>query len=137
VDAAGGRILVLIEGGVHRGTDVFKALALGARAVGIGRPYLWGLVSFGQPGIERVLDILRAESALANAPVRDAHPSPDHQGIRDHALNHTSKPGVTSERMISCMGRQHAGPVAQLGARFHGMEEVVSSNLTRSTILNY
>lgn len=64
VNAAGGRIPVLIDGGVRRGTDVFKALALGARAVGIGRPYLWGLVSFGQPGVERVLDILRAELAL-------------------------------------------------------------------------
>ena len=64
VDAVRGRIPVLVDGGVRRGADVFKALALGASAVGIGRPYLWGLVSFGQPGVERVLDILRAELAL-------------------------------------------------------------------------
>ena len=64
VEAVRGRIPVLIDGGIRRGTDVFKALALGARAVGIGRPYLWGLAAFGQPGVERVLDILHAEFSL-------------------------------------------------------------------------
>ena len=64
VDAVGGRIPVLIDGGIRRGTDVFKALALGASAVCIGRPYLWGLGAFGQPGVERVLDILRKEFDL-------------------------------------------------------------------------
>ena len=67
VDAVRGAIPVLIDGGIRRGTDIFKALALGARAVGIGRPYLWGLGAFGQPGVERVLDILRAEFALIMA----------------------------------------------------------------------
>lgn len=61
VDATGGRAPVLIDGGIRRGTDVFKALALGAHAAGIGRPYLWGLGAFGQPGVERVIDILRRE----------------------------------------------------------------------------
>ena len=60
VDGAG-PLPVMLDGGVRRGTDVFKALALGARAVGIGRPYLWGLSAFGQPGVEKVLDILHAE----------------------------------------------------------------------------
>jgi isopentenyl diphosphate isomerase/L-lactate dehydrogenase-like FMN-dependent dehydrogenase len=60
-NAAGGRIPVLIDGGFRRGTDVFKALALGADAVGIGRPYLWGLAAFGQAGVEAVLTILRRE----------------------------------------------------------------------------
>jgi 4-hydroxymandelate oxidase len=64
VAAAGGRIAVLVDGGFRRGTDIFKALALGADAVAIGRPYLWGLSSFGQPGVEAVLDILRAELEL-------------------------------------------------------------------------
>ena len=63
VQAAGGRIPVLVDGGFRRGTDVFKALALGASAVGIGRPYLWGLAAFGQRGIVRVMEILRAELA--------------------------------------------------------------------------
>ncbi len=52
---------VLVDGGFRRGTDVFKALALGATAVGVGRPYLWGLASFGQEGVEGVLAILRRE----------------------------------------------------------------------------
>jgi isopentenyl diphosphate isomerase/L-lactate dehydrogenase-like FMN-dependent dehydrogenase len=64
VDTVRGAIPVLVDGGIRRGTDIFKALALGARAVGIGRPFLWGLAAFGQPGVERVLDILRHELEL-------------------------------------------------------------------------
>jgi isopentenyl diphosphate isomerase/L-lactate dehydrogenase-like FMN-dependent dehydrogenase len=64
VEAAGSQIPVLIDGGFRRGTDIYKALALGARAVGIGRPYVYGLASFGQEGVERVLDILRGELQL-------------------------------------------------------------------------
>ena len=52
---------MFVDGGVRRGTDIFKALALGATAVGIGRPYIWGLGAFGTPGVERVLDILHRE----------------------------------------------------------------------------
>jgi isopentenyl diphosphate isomerase/L-lactate dehydrogenase-like FMN-dependent dehydrogenase len=61
VAAVGGRIPVLLDGGVRRGGDVFKALARGATAVCIGRPYVWGLAAFGQPGVERVIELLRAE----------------------------------------------------------------------------
>src|ERR1043165_5013883 len=61
---AGGKIPVLVDGGFRRGTDVFKALALGATAVGVGRPYLWGLASFGQRGVARGMDVLRAGLAL-------------------------------------------------------------------------
>lgn len=61
---ARGRVPVFVDGGVRRGSDVFKALAMGAKAVGIGRPYLWGLGAFGQEGVERVLDILKAELTL-------------------------------------------------------------------------
>jgi isopentenyl diphosphate isomerase/L-lactate dehydrogenase-like FMN-dependent dehydrogenase len=64
VDAVGGRIPVLVDGGFRRGSDIFKALATGARAVGVGRPYIWGLSAFGQDGVERVLEILRAELTL-------------------------------------------------------------------------
>ena len=56
-----GRIPVLIDSGFRRGTDIFKALAMGATGVAIGRPYIWGLGAFGQPGVEAVLDILRRE----------------------------------------------------------------------------
>ncbi len=65
VRGAAGRIPVLMDGGVRRGTDVYKALALGASAVGIGRPYAWGLAAFGQSGVERVLEILNLEFRLA------------------------------------------------------------------------
>ncbi len=61
VKAVRGRIPVLIDGGVRRGTDVLKAIALGASGVGIGRPYCWGLAAFGQPGVEAVLSILQNE----------------------------------------------------------------------------
>lgn len=63
--AVGGRMPVLIDSGFRRGTDILKALALGATAVCIGRPYLWGLAAFGQEGVERVLDILRTELRIA------------------------------------------------------------------------
>jgi len=64
VAEVGGRVPVYVDGGFRRGTDVFKALALGAKAVGIGRPFLWGLGAFGQAGVDRVLDILQAELKL-------------------------------------------------------------------------
>ena len=64
VTAVRNRIPVFVDGGVRRGTDVFKALALGAKAVGIGRPCLWGLGAFGEPGVDRVLEILQGELKL-------------------------------------------------------------------------
>jgi 4-hydroxymandelate oxidase len=64
VAEVGSRIPVFLDGGVRRGTDVFKALALGAKAVGIGRPFLWGLGAFGEAGVDRVLEILQGELKL-------------------------------------------------------------------------
>jgi isopentenyl diphosphate isomerase/L-lactate dehydrogenase-like FMN-dependent dehydrogenase len=61
VEGVRGRVPVIVDGGFRRGSDIFKALALGANAVAIGRPYIWGLASFGQAGVERVIDLLRAE----------------------------------------------------------------------------
>jgi len=63
--AAAGGMPVLIDSGFRRGSDIVKALALGAQAVCIGRPYIWGLGAFGQPGVERVLEILRFETRNA------------------------------------------------------------------------
>jgi 4-hydroxymandelate oxidase len=65
VAAVGGRMPVIVDGGIRRGTDVLKALALGANAVQIGRPYLWGLGVAGAVGVERVVAILRREFELA------------------------------------------------------------------------
>lgn len=56
-----GRIPVFLDGGIRRGTDVFKALALGATAIGLGRPQAWGLAAFGRSGVEAVIDILNRE----------------------------------------------------------------------------
>jgi 4-hydroxymandelate oxidase len=64
VAAVNGRIPVMVDGGIRRGTDVFKAIALGATAVGIGRPYCWGLGAFGEAGVERVIDLLNRELAI-------------------------------------------------------------------------
>jgi 4-hydroxymandelate oxidase len=61
VAAVRGRVPVLIDSGVRRGADIFKALALGADAVGIGRPYVWGLGAFGQPGVDKVIEMLLDE----------------------------------------------------------------------------
>ena len=61
VDAIDGRIPVIVDSGFRRGTDIIKALAIGADAIAIGRPYLWGLGAFGQEGVETVLDILKRE----------------------------------------------------------------------------
>jgi heme/flavin dehydrogenase (mycofactocin system) len=77
--AVGDQVEVLLDGGIRRGSDVVKALALGARAVMIGRAYLWGLAANGQAGVENVLDILRAGIdsavlALGHRSVRDLGP---------------------------------------------------------------
>lgn len=64
VKAANGRLVVMIDGGFRRGTDILKALALGAKAVAVARPYLFGLACFGQRGVERVIELLKTELAL-------------------------------------------------------------------------
>jgi L-lactate dehydrogenase (cytochrome) len=61
VDAVGDRIDVLMDGGVQRGTHVLKALSIGAKAVGVGRYYLYALAAAGQPGVERALGLMKAE----------------------------------------------------------------------------
>lgn len=61
LEGVAGKVPVIVDGGVRRGTDIFKALALGATAVGFGRPHAWGLAAFGQAGVEAVLEIFRRE----------------------------------------------------------------------------
>lgn len=65
VDAASAKIPVLVDGGIRRGGDVIKALALGAKAILIGRPFLWGLAAFGQEGVQRVVELLHGELRIA------------------------------------------------------------------------
>jgi 4-hydroxymandelate oxidase len=64
VKAVNGKIPVLCDGGFRRGTDVLKGLALGAKAICVARPYLYGLTCFGQRGVERVMQLLHTELAL-------------------------------------------------------------------------
>lgn len=78
-----GSIPVLLDSGIRRGTDVFKALALGADAVGIGRPYVWGLASFGQEGVEAVIRLLKAEFELV---MRQAATTSLRQITRDYVV---------------------------------------------------
>ena len=80
VDAVGGQVEIVLDGGIRRGSDVVKALALGARAVMLGRAYLWGLAAGGQAGVENVLDIMRGgiDSALlglGHSSVHDLSPA--------------------------------------------------------------
>ena len=65
VAAVQGRVPVMIDSGVRRGTDIFKALALGADAVGIGRPYVWGLGAFGEDGVDKVIELMLDEFRIA------------------------------------------------------------------------
>jgi isopentenyl diphosphate isomerase/L-lactate dehydrogenase-like FMN-dependent dehydrogenase len=80
VAAVKGRMPILIDSGFRRGTDIVKALAMGATAVGIGRPYIWGLGAFGQAGVERVLELLRVElytmlQQMGAPSIKDLEPS--------------------------------------------------------------
>ncbi|WP_255696532.1 alpha-hydroxy-acid oxidizing protein [Allobranchiibius sp. GilTou73] len=89
VEAVGDQIDVVLDGGVRRGSDVVKAVALGAKAALIGRAYLWGLAAGGQPGVENVLDVLRGgiDSALRGIGKADVHDlTPDDVLIPDGFL---------------------------------------------------
>lgn len=90
VAAVDSRVPVMIDSGFRRGTDIFKALAMGADAVCIGRAYIWGLAAFGQAGVEKVLDMLNAELSMVMGQVGAgtiARIGPQHVGIRSRRTN--------------------------------------------------
>ena len=93
VEGTRGRMPVLVDGGFRRGTDIFKALALGATAVCIGRPYVWGLAAFGQDGVEAVLDLMRRELALA---MRQAGTRSISEITRAYVVGAPARPGATN-----------------------------------------
>ena len=116
VNAVRGRVPVFIDSGVRRGTDIFKALALGADAVGIGRPYVWGLGAFGEDGVGKVIDLILAELRIAmrqtrttstdqiTSPLRHGGQEPHHdarQPVRLRAV-------VSSTRAPGPLGRGRA-----------------------------
>jgi isopentenyl diphosphate isomerase/L-lactate dehydrogenase-like FMN-dependent dehydrogenase len=79
-EAVGAQVEIVLDSGIRRGSDVVKALALGARAVMIGRAYLWGLAANGQAGVENVLDVLRggidsAVYGLGHSSIHDLSPA--------------------------------------------------------------
>jgi 4-hydroxymandelate oxidase len=85
VAAVNGRVPVIIDSGFRRGADIFKALAMGAAAVSVGRAYIWGLAAFGQPGVEKVLEMLNAELSMVMGQVgarNVADIGPQHVGLR-------------------------------------------------------
>jgi L-lactate dehydrogenase (cytochrome) len=104
VDAVGDQVEVLLDGGIRRGSDVVKALALGARAVLIGRAYLWGMAAGGEAGVRNVLDILRrgideALLGLGRASIHDLVPD-DVLVPRDFTRlpqNRTARPAAQAE----------------------------------------
>jgi isopentenyl diphosphate isomerase/L-lactate dehydrogenase-like FMN-dependent dehydrogenase len=88
--AVAGRAPVIVDSGFRRGTDIFKALALGATTIGIGRPYLWGLGAFGQEGVEAVVDILRRELQMV---MRQAGTTDLAKIARAYVVDRRAQPG--------------------------------------------
>ena len=111
-----GRAPIIVDGGFRRGTDVFKALALGATAVGVGRPYIFGLAAFGQPGVETALDILDSGAADGDAAGRVAQPRAHHEVLR------ARPPGAGLVDSTACTQQPRRAPVPI--ARSASREEV-------------
>ena len=120
VDVAGGKLEILMDGGIRRGTDVLKALALGARAVLIGRPVQWGLATGGAPGILRMVELIRGElvSAMGHTGVTSAMDVPrvGDRPLRALAPGRTSLLGLDATREHHGDGDVRASRPAPLDA---------------------
>lgn len=124
-EAVGDRIEVLLDGGIRRGGDVAKALALGARAVMIGRAYLWGLAANGQTGVENVLDILRG--GLDSAVLGTGHSS-----VRDLGSDDLVIP-AGFERVLGAGAEPHGAVGASTGSEDAGAGPAAKTAAKRST----
>ena len=144
-----GRVPVLIDSGVRRGADIFKALALGADAVGIGRPYVWGLGAFGQEGVDKVIDsccwtssamIMRqtrtATLDRSRAAVRVAGAAADHDAGEPPRVRAVSRLAGLSRGAVAAVvwraGRDRAGDAARPGAanaRLHRLGDLDRAQL--------
>ena len=114
-DAVGSDLEVVMDGGIRRGSDVVKAVALGARAVMIGRAYLWGLAANGEQGVGNVLDVLRSgiDSALMGLGVSSIHEvTPEHLLVPDgfHVAVGAARPAGTA-RPVGITSARHASEV--------------------------
>ncbi|MGH8862663.1 MAG: pre-mycofactocin synthase MftD [Jatrophihabitantaceae bacterium] len=119
-EAVGKQIEVLLDGGVRRGSDVVKALALGARAVMIGRAYLWGLGANGQAGVENVLDLLRMgiDSALLGLGRKSVHDlTPDDLIVPDGFARALGVPATPAPRSSPARARKSASSDARASNR--------------------
>ena len=130
-EAVGDQIEVLLDGGIRRGSDVVKAVALGARAVMIGRAYLWGLAANGQAGVENVLDILRGGHRLRAARARPL-------------VGRTSSPARTSSSRPASSGASasraptpRSGPADRGQAIANSAAEPVRSTSRRTTRVGF
>ena len=93
-----GRAPIIVDGGFRRGTDIFKALALGATAVGVGRPYIFGLAAFGQPGVRDGARHPRQRAADGDAAGRDAQPRAHHEVLRARSAG----AGLVGSAAVGC-----------------------------------
>ena len=106
-DAIGSDVEVLLDGGIRRGSDVVKAVALGAKAVLIGRAYLWGLAANGQAGVENVLDILRGgidSALLGTGPLLDPRPDPRRHPRARRLHPHARSASLSDDRVALVTG---------------------------------